>query len=103
MSEIQDMSIAALGAAYRERTLSPVEVTEDALQGVYFLNPLAVETPGLVVGDRGAQALHHASLFHVEDRERLCETHEVLRFGALDGCKATRHLRQVVRRHLRAK
>ncbi|MEC9165882.1 MAG: amidase, partial [Pseudomonadota bacterium] len=38
MSEIQDMSIAALGAAYRERTLSPVEVTEDALQRIAALN-----------------------------------------------------------------
>ena len=38
MSEIQNMSIAALGAAYRERTLSPVEVTEDALQRIAALN-----------------------------------------------------------------
>ncbi|OUX96051.1 MAG: amidase, partial [Candidatus Endolissoclinum sp. TMED26] len=38
MSEIRDMSIAALGAAYRERTLSPVEVTEDALQRIAALN-----------------------------------------------------------------
>ncbi|MEE3107298.1 MAG: amidase, partial [Pseudomonadota bacterium] len=38
MSEIQDMSIAALGAAYREHTLSPVEVTEDALQRIAALN-----------------------------------------------------------------
>lgn len=38
MAKIQDMSIAALGVAYRERTLSPVEVTEDALQRIGAFN-----------------------------------------------------------------